>query len=702
MSGVVPTAFASSTPLTSPPATAGAPRPSELSEPLLVKPAKAQQGATTLGLRTIGDLLLHLPRDRREAQTIAELTPEEIATVVVEVRSITSRPVRRRGMKPLVSAVVADASGTMEASFFNQPWLVGRYPPGTRLILTGKYQARNRFRVSSHLPTQGGVGADIASYPATEGLSSAQILELVRAHRAKAQHALEPLPARLRAAERLPDLPAALDAAHFGDGEGGRRRLAFDELLLLQLAFLKRRALRRAAAQALPLDVQGVLTSGWLRCTLPFTLTEDQAKAMATIDEDLVADRPMQRLLMGEVGSGKTVVALYAMLRAVESGAQAALMAPTETLAEQHFATLQTLLPNAMVSAALLTGATPAGRRADLLAKLASGELHLLVGTHALIEDPVEFDRLAVAVVDEQHRFGVRQRRALDRKGGGRDPLLSPHVLHMTATPIPRTQALTSYGDLDTTCLRELPAGRRPIVTHVANTAAERTRAYARIEEELEAGRQAFVVCPLVEQSEALEARAATAEYERLQRDVFPDRRLVLLHGRMMPREKQAAMLAFAAGGADVLVATTVVEVGIDVPNATVMLVEDAERFGISQLHQLRGRVGRGGHESLCLLFGAKESRRLRALAEHSDGFRLAEIDLELRGEGELTGVRQSGPGAFRFAQLPGDAGLLDRARFHARGILDTDPDLAEPEHVLLGRALATTHGAEALEPIPA
>jgi ATP-dependent DNA helicase RecG len=586
----------------------------------------------------------------------------------------------------------------MEATFFNQPWLQRRYSPGTTLLLNGKFESRNRFRVSSHAQVTDSV-ASVATYPATEGLSSTQILELVREQRPRIRHTLEPLPASLRASERLPDRAAALDAAHFGDGEQGRRRLAFDEFLLLQLAFLRRRARRRETARATPLAAPGPLTQGWLSDTLPFAPTEDQALAMRDIDEDLRSDRPMQRLLMGEVGSGKTVVALHAMLRAVESGAQAAMMAPTETLAEQHFATLQTLLPNVMVSAALLTGATPQGRRTDLRAKLASGELQLLVGTHALIEDPVEFDHLAVAVVDEQHRFGVNQRRALDRKGRGD---CTPHVLHMTATPIPRTQALTSYGDLDTTILRELPAGRRPIATHVANTAGERARAYKRIEEELDAGRQAFVVCPLVDVSEALEARAATAEYERLKADVFPHRELVLLHGRMSPREKQEAMERFAAGAADVLVATTVIEVGIDVPNATVMLVEDAVRFGISQLHQLRGRVGRGEHASLCILFGSKQSPRLKALEEHRDGFKLAEIDLELRGEGELIGVRQSGIGSFRFAQLPEDAELLESARHHARRILDVDPELRQPEHALLAEALLAAFGADALEPIPA
>jgi ATP-dependent DNA helicase RecG len=321
------------------------------------------------------------------------------------------------------------------------------------------------------------------------------------------------------------------------------------------------------------------------------------------------------------------------------------------------------------------------------------------VGTHALIEEAVEFDRLAVAVVDEQHRFGVNQRRALDRKAPAG---LAPHVLHMTATPIPRTLALTAYGDLDVTVLRELPAGRRPIDTHVAGSERERSRAYERIREELRAGRQAFVVCPLVEESELLQARAATAEYERLRTGELRDFRVVLLHGQMRPREKQAAMAAFAAGGADVLVATTVIEVGIDVPNATVMLVEDAERYGISQLHQLRGRIGRGTHDSLCLLFGPRESRRLLALAQYRDGFKLAEIDLELRGEGEMLGVRQSGLQAFRFARLPEDAELLAAARRHASDMLATDPALTEPEHTLLEDAMQRAFGAEALEPIPA
>ena len=519
-------------------------------------------------------------------------------------------------------------------------------------------------------------------------------------HRAAIADVVEPLPARLRAAGRWPDRAAALDAAHFGDHEAGRVRLAFEELLLLQIVLLRRRARapRRRARRAAR-GRRGALTARWLAGSLPFAPTADQERAMAAIDADLAAARPMQRLLMGEVGSGKTVVALYAMLRAVEHGAQAALMAPTETLAEQHFATLQQLMPGELVTAALLTGSTPASRRADTLGKLASGELKLLVGTHALIEEAVAFDRLAVAVVDEQHRFGVNQRRALDRKAPAG---LAPHVLHMTATPIPRTLALTAYGDLDVTVLRELPAGRRPIHTHVAATERERERAYERIREELRAGRQAFVVCPLVEESEALQARAATAEYERLARTEFKDFRVALLHGQLKPREKQAAMAAFAAGGADVLVATTVVEVGIDVPNASVMLVEGAERYGISQLHQLRGRIGRGTHDSVCVLFGPKESARLRALAQHRDGFALAEIDLELRGEGEMLGTRQSGLAQFRVARLPEDAPLLEAAREIGAALLEADPELARPENALLELAVRAAYGADALDPIPA
>jgi ATP-dependent DNA helicase RecG len=506
------------------------------------------------------------------------------------------------------------------------------------------------------------------------------------------------------------------------DRETGRARLAFDELLLTQLVFLKRHVRRRERASAHRLSEPPSVSERWLRDALPFELTGDQRRVIETIREELASGRPMQRLLMGEVGSGKTVVALYAMLRAVEHGMQAALMAPTETLAEQHFATLQRLIGGESVPAALLTGSTPARRRADILGKLQSGELALIVGTHALIEPDVRFRALAVGVVDEQHRFGVRQRSALEEKGakavGGEGPIgarPAPHVLHMTATPIPRTLALARYGDLDVSALRELPRGREVIETRIVAGEHARERAYEKLREQCGEGRQAFVVCPLVEESNPadrgpsgagaggeVEVRAARAEYERLAKGELDGFELELLHGGMRPAEKQEAMARFASGKADVLVATTVIEVGIDVPNATVMVVENAERFGLSQLHQLRGRIGRGEHRSSCLLMGPPGARRLRAMVEHSDGFRLAEIDLELRSEGELVGTRQSGLRQFEIACLPEDAALLERARARAEVIVATDPGLEAPEHALLGEALEHAFGAGASEPISA
>ena len=709
-----PTAFASSQPLLRDQLLSAPvrwPRPSRLSEPLRLRGQKAQHAADVLGLHTVGDLLEHLPRDRREARTVADLQPGESATVIVEVQSISSRSVRRRGMRPIVEATVGDGTGAMKATFFNQPWLAKAYAPGTRLVLHGRCQGRRRFGVQAHARTSEAPGTAaataedaVAHYPATDGLTSTQILALVRERSSALADVADPLPGRTRVAEGLPDRRAALAAAHLGrdtaEMDTGRRRLAFDELLLAQLALRRRRRLRDLAATAPALEGRGEgITQRWLAGGLPFELTGDQRRALAQIDQDLAGHRPMQRLLMGEVGSGKTVVALYALLRAVEHGHQGALMAPTETLAEQHFATLQQLLGAENVSMGLLTGSTPGRRAAENRARLGSGELSLIVGTHALIEESVRFARLGVAVVDEQHRFGVAQRAALDAKGAGNH---SPHVLHMTATPIPRTLALAGYGDLEFTMLRELPRGRRPIETFVCATQQERARAYERLREELRQGRQAFVVCPLVEESEVLQARAATVEFERLRTSELRDFRLVLMHGQLRPAAKQEAMATFASGGADVLVATSVIEVGIDVPNATVMLVEDADRYGISQLHQLRGRIGRGPYDSLCLLFGEKSSARLRAVAGSTDGFKLAEVDLRLRGEGELIGTRQHGLTSFRVAELPRDADLLERAAAAAHAIVSTDPDLEQPQNSLLTDALLRSLGDEAGAPIRA
>jgi ATP-dependent DNA helicase RecG len=722
------------------------PRPSRLMAPLELPAGKMADGMRTLGVGTVGELMEHLPRDRREARTVRQLRSGEQATVAVQVRSIAGRPVRRRGMRGLVEAIVFDETGSMRATFFNQPWLVGRYPPGTRLVLHGKADGGGRFRVSHHA-----VGADVASeqsqsvahYPAAEGVSSTQILTLVHEYRHRIDDVLEPLAAGIRVAERLPERRAALAAMHFGGPadapEWGRRRLAFEELLLTQLVFLARRGRRAAHARAYDLRDPPSLTARWLDQGLPFGLTGDQRKAIMTISRELADERPMQRLLMGEVGSGKTVVALYAMLRAVEHGAQAALMAPTETLAEQHFATLQRLLGRESVAVALLSGSTVATRRVEVLGKLASGELSLVVGTHALLEPDVRFRELAVAVVDEQHRFGVRQRAALGQSKPTQSGARTPHTLHMTATPIPRTLALARHGDLDRTVLRELPRERKAIDTRIVAGESGRADAYRLLREQLEQGRQGYVVCPLVEEGEdakvvqgqdveqargvggargalhgadqvatgqAGQARAAIGEFERLREGELAGWRLALLHGQMRSHEKRQAMEAFVCGRASVLVATTVIEVGVDVPNATVMLVENAERFGISQLHQLRGRVGRGVHGSTCLLLTSHppptSSPRLRALAQHSDGFKLAEIDLRLRKEGELVGTRQSGIGQFKFASLPEDGELLERARVRAREILAQDPRLDGVLHELLGEALESAFGAEALQPIPA
>ena len=496
-------------------------------------------------------------------------------------------------------------------------------------------------------------------HPASERLRPQKIREWIWQATPLARHAVEPIPGRLRRELRMASATEAIVASHFPadehQAEAARERLAFEELFLYQAALVSRRGRRVSGKRGIELPPAGTDVAGWLE-SLPFELTGDQRSALAEIDADLTREQPMQRLLMGEVGSGKTVLALYAMLRAIEAGHQAALMAPTETLAEQHFRTLEDLIRGA-APATLLTSATPPAERRELLASLAAGTPQLVVGTHALIEGSVEFSSLAVAVVDEQHRFGVRQRAALDAKGPG---ARLPHVLHMTATPIPRTLSLTAYGDLDTTSLRELPKGRQPIRTRVVDE-EHRAAAYEFIRERLREGRQAFVVCPLVSDSEAIEAKAAEAEAKRLAKGELSDFRVALLHGQMSSDQKARAMDAFASGEAHVLVATTVIEVGIDVANATVMLVEGAERFGLSQLHQLRGRVGRGRHESFCILFGDPESEaakaRLEAIAGEGDGFALAEVDLTIRGEGEILGTRQHGLPRFRAAIAAGGHG---------------------------------------------
>jgi ATP-dependent DNA helicase RecG len=531
---------------------------------------------------------------------------------------------------------------------------------------------------------EGEATADFAPvYPASEEITAKKLRELVGAALPAALP--DPLPAGLKQHEALPERVDALWALHrprsLAEAEAGRRRLAFDELLLLQL-WLARRRRERESEVAPALGPPGQLVARY-RDVLPFTLTEHQERAIADLDRDLERSVPMQRLLQGEVGSGKTVVALYALLRAVEAGKQGALMAPTETLAEQHFLTLEEPCSLLGVTCALLTSST-AKRERDL-----APNADIVVGTHALIQEGVEFRDLAVAVVDEQHRFGVEQRKALTARK-------SPHVLHMTATPIPRTLALTVYGDLAVSEITRPPADRKPIKT--AWVAEDRSAAaYSRLRKHLDAGRQAYVVCPLIEESETTQARAAEAEAERLQKAELRGYRVGLLHGRLRPAERRELMARFKAGDLDVLVATTVIEVGVDVPNATIMIIQEADRFGLAQLHQLRGRVGRGAEQSYCLLISrAREDltepavARLEALVRTNDGFELAEVDLDIRGSGQLLGTRQSGLTDLRFAHLRKDRPLLERARAVADELVDAEGPLSdEVERAFAGRDLS-------------
>jgi ATP-dependent DNA helicase RecG len=672
---------------------------------------KLAEVAAEAGLATIGDLLLRFPRRHRDRTVVpvGELEVGERSTIEVEVLQDAGRPFRRRGLS-ILTVKVGDGSGSVRATWFNQPWMARKLTAGTRLLLTGSRDKRG-FRVAEHEPLAADGGGDGAGgsgivpvHPGTEQLKPQRIRQWVGQAIELAPNLIEPLPAELRVRRGLAGVADAVAAMHFPDSdadvEEARRRLAFEELFLYQAILAMRRRSHRSAKPAPRLGAPGAAVERWL-AALPFAATGDQRRAFTEIDSDLDSGEPMQRLLMGEVGSGKTVVAVYAMLRALEAGFQAALMAPTETLAEQHAATLGRLLAEEATPFALLTGATPAPRRREALERLATGELGIVVGTHALIEPAVRFARLGLCVVDEQHRFGVRQRRALDAKGVEG---MAPHVLHMTATPIPRTLSLTAYGDLDTTALHELPAGRRPVETRIVEE-DERPAAYGFMREQLREGRQAYVVCPLVEASEKQQGRAAEDEAGRLAAGELRDFRVGVLHGQMPAADKSRAMEAFASGTTDVLVATTVVEVGIDVPNATVMAIEGAERYGVSQLHQLRGRVGRGEHSSGCLLFveggGVLARRRLTAVATERDGFRLAELDLALRGEGEVLGTRQHGLPRFAVAELPDDAELLTAAREDVLELLRRHGSLSHPA---LGPLLDAAHrrfGAGATDPIP-
>jgi ATP-dependent DNA helicase RecG len=687
----LPTSFAAATDGT-PGRPRGFPRPDELERSVEVLPGvgpTVRKRLAKLGLETVGDLLSHAPfryETAADEKPIAELRIGEEAVVDVEVIRFSSRRTRRR--LTIQNVVVSDGDGRLTAVWFNQPWLEKQLPPGTRARLRGRLQHRGEFLVKTFDVGERSATADFAPvYPASEDVTPRKLRELVAAALPRA--VLDPLPADVKAHERFPTRGDALWGLHrprsLEEAELGRRRLAFDELLLLQLGIARRRK-EREADVAPALGPSGELVARY-RSLLPFTLTQHQERAIAEIDADLRRTVPMQRLLQGDVGSGKTVVALYALLRAVEAGRQGALMAPTETLAEQHFLTIEPLCSQIGITCGLLTNATPKRERPQ------AQSADIVVGTHALIQEGVELRDVAVAVVDEQHRFGVEQRTALS---GNR----SPHVLHMTATPIPRTLALTVYGDLAVSEIAKPPANRRPIVT--AWVTQERSAAaYTRLRKHLDAGRQAYVVCPLIEESETTQARAAEAEADRLRRGELRGYAVGLLHGRLRPPERRDLMARFNAGELDVLVATTVIEVGVDVPNATIMIVQEADRFGLAQLHQLRGRVGRSAAQSYCLLVSRPRDEltdaavaRLEALVRTTDGFELAEVDLELRGGGQLLGTRQSGLTDLRFAHIRRDRQLLERARAVADELADRaagpiDDELAARFAALDSAALA-------------
>ncbi|TML23489.1 MAG: ATP-dependent DNA helicase RecG [Actinobacteria bacterium] len=652
------------------------PRPESLDRTVDVLPGvgpAVKKRLAKLGLERVGDLVSYAPfryEEPADEKRISELLIDEEAVVEVTVERFSSRRTRRR--LTVQTAVVSDNTGQVAAVWFNQPWLEKQLQPGTAIRLRGRLQRRGEFAVKTFDVGDLSATADFAPvYPAGEEITPKKLRELVGA--ALPRSALDPLPAELKERERLPQRADALWALHrprsLEEAERGRMRLAFDELLVLQVG-LARRRLQREAEIAPSLGPAGELV-GLYRELLPFRLTEHQERAIAELDADLARTVPMQRLLQGDVGSGKTVVALYALLRAVENGRQGALMAPTETLAEQHFLTIEPICRELGVPCALLTSSSTKRERD------AAPATDILVGTHALIQEGVELRDLAVAVVDEQHRFGVEQRRALAE---GR----SPHVLHMTATPIPRTLALTVYGDLAVSEISKPPANRKPIIT--ASVTEERSAAaYTRLRKHLDAGRQAYVVCPLIEESETSQARAAEVEAERLRRAELRGYRVGLLHGRLRPAERRELMAKFKARELDVLVATTVIEVGVDVPNATIMIVQEADRFGLAQLHQLRGRVGRAGEQSYCLLISRARDEltdaaaaRLEALVRTNDGFELAEVDLELRGGGQLLGTRQSGLTDLKFAQLRRDRPLLERARSLAPDLVEDAGPLAD------------------------
>ena len=647
-----------------------------------------------LGVRTLRDLLFHFPSryyDRRRCVPLERLPAGEAVTVQGVVTAVRSYRSARRGI-PVLEVHIGDPSGRAVLVWFRQPYRAREFRIGNEVVAAGRTAPDGRPRVAVEEFEILGDGREprhaaglVPGYPTPEGLSRRFLRDLVeRALEVAADRIPETLPDEVRARRGLPGMGEALRAIHRPESpeeaERARRRFAYEEFFALQLRLaLARRSIARAPGRRLwvseAMDFR-------IRRRFPFKLTGAQERAVRQIRQDLAAGPPMNRLLQGDVGSGKTVVAAYALLAAVGNRAQAALLAPTEVLAEQHLRTLERLLERSRVRLAFLAGGLPPRRRAELLGRIAAGEADLVVGTHALLEENVRFRDLALVVIDEQQKFGVLQRAALGRKG------TRPHVLVMTATPIPRTLALSLYGDLDVTVLDERPPGRREVVTLYVPAAGRRAK-YAFIRRKLREGRQVYFVCPMIEESERADLASAVRKYEEVRRE-FPEFEAALLHGRLRPEEKEVAMEAFRSGRARILVSTVVIEVGIDVPNAALMVIEECHRYGLAQLHQLRGRIGRGPYESYCILFGER-NERIDAFVATSDGFRIAEADLRLRGPGEALGTRQSGFPEFRAARPAEDLRILEEAREDAFAWVERDPELAGLPPGWAGRPAAET-----------
>ena len=707
-------------------------------------PGRRGEALAKLGIASVQDLLQHYPRyhvDRTNLKTVGELKDslvdeEPSGEVQIHARVLKlDRPFKTRSGKRMIKGRIGDETGAIEVTWFNQDWVARALKPGSEAFFYGRLgffrgklqMTAPRFELVRTGAEPFNVGRIIPIYPATADLSSDALRRVMWDTLESCDQILDPLPSALRKRLGLMTRHDAIRSIHFPDAREdviqARRRLVFDELFTLQLGLVyRKRQLERTVrgiAHALPGEDSLAET---FVSSLPFTLTDAQRRSCGEVANDMAKSYPMHRLVEGEVGSGKTVVALYACLIAIDGGYQAAFMAPTEVLAEQHQLTVKDLLNRAFGEAEaknlfasvsrrpvvrLLTGSTPAPERAAILRDVAAGDVDLLIGTHALIQDSVTFSKLGIAVVDEQHRFGVHQRKTLRDKGSTGEP----DILVMTATPIPRTLAVTIYGDLDLSILDELPKGRRPILTTVAAGEEDRERAYGLIREQVGRGRQAYVVYALRDVSDKSELRSAKAEAKRLAAEVFPDLTVGLVHGDMKPAEKEQAMSAFREGVTGVLVVTTVIEVGVDVPNATVMLIEDADRFGLAQLHQLRGRIGRGEHESYCVLatdldlskgphdpaIGLAEER-LRAVEATRDGFRLAVTDLKQRGEGQLFGARQSGMPQLKMARVLEHEDVVKLARDLAVEVLEADSELRAFENMALEREMRDRFPEAALD----